>query len=128
MTASPPTVETTAPDRIGLGAGLLCYTVWGFLPLLFHAAEHAGAGALELVAWRTLWSVPLALGLVWIVDRGTALRALMGRPRDLGWLMVSAVLIAVNWSVYVWAVGSGRTLSASLGYYLNPLINMAAGA
>ncbi len=121
-------IEAMPLDRRGLGAGLLCYSIWGFLPLLFNAAEHAGAGVFEIVAWRTLWSVPLALALVWVIDRGAALKLVFLRPASLGALVVSASLIAVNWCTYVWAVENGQTLSASLGYYLIPLLNMAAGA
>jgi chloramphenicol-sensitive protein RarD len=118
----------TPADRRGLFAGLLCYGIWGFLPLLFNAAERSGAGVFEIVAWRTILSVPLAFGLVWVVDRAAALRALLLQPRQIALLALSAFLIAVNWTTYVWAVEAGKTLSASLGYYINPLVNMAAGA
>ncbi len=121
-------VEATPPDRRGLIAGLVCYTLWGFLPLLFNAAERSGAGVFEIVAWRTLWSVPLAILLVAVMDRGAGVRTLLKTPLVLLLLLLSAVLIATNWSTYVWAVDNGHTLSASLGYYLNPLLNMAAGA
>jgi chloramphenicol-sensitive protein RarD len=120
--------EKSAPDRSGLIAGLVCYTLWGFLPLLFNAAEHSGAGVFEIVAWRTLWSVPLAVVFVLATDRGASVMALMLAPRTLLALLLSAALIATNWSTYVWAVDNGHTLAASLGYYLNPLLNMAAGA
>lgn len=122
------TATATPADRRGLIAGLACYGVWGFLPLLFNAAEHSGAGVFEIVAWRTILSVPLALGLVWYVDRAAAFRMLLQRPGQIALLALSATLIAINWTVYVWAVENGRTLSASLGYYINPLVNMAAGA
>lgn len=122
------TAPATTRDHKGLGAGLLCYTMWGVLPLLFHAAERMGAGVVEIVAWRTIWSVPLALGLVVAVDRAAGLKALLLAPRHLLALALSSVLIAVNWLTYVWAVDSGHTITASLGYYINPLLNMAAGA
>jgi chloramphenicol-sensitive protein RarD len=115
-----------AKARAPLIAALVCYTFWGFLPILFLWAARQGAGAMEIVAWRILWSVPCAVALVMATRQGAALR---GLPlKTLAALALSAALIGVNWSVYVWAVGSGRTLSASLGYYLNPLLNMAAGA
>ena len=109
---------------------MICYTLWGFLPLLFNAAEHSGAGVFEIVAWRTIWAAPLAIALVCVImDRGAGWSALFTAPRASSRrLFLSAGLIAINWSVYVWAVDNGRTLSASLGYYLNPLLNMAAGA
>lgn len=95
---------------------------------MFNAAERSGATVFEIVAWRTIWSVPLALVLVFAADRGAGLKALLATPRIIAALALSAVLIAVNWTVYVWAVDNGHTLSASLGYYLNPLLNMVVGA
>lgn len=121
-------LTSSSTDRSGLLAGLACYSVWGLLPLLFHAAQRAGAGAFEIVAWRTVWSVPCALALVLAMDAGKAARALLARPRALTPLLLSAVLIGVNWTLYVWAVNSGRVLSGSLGYYINPILNMAVGA
>jgi chloramphenicol-sensitive protein RarD len=120
--------ERAAPDRAGLIAGLICYTVWGFLPILFAAAERSGAGAYEIVAWRSLWSIPLAILFVMAADRGASLKDLWLRPRILLALLFSATLIVCNWTVYVWAVVHGHVLAASLGYYINPLLNMAAGA
>jgi chloramphenicol-sensitive protein RarD len=115
-------------DRRGMIAGLACYTTWGLLPLLFHRAAYLGAGPFEIVAWRTIWSVPLAALLVFSFGRGAGLRALAARPATIRVLLVSALLIATNWTLYVWAVNNGHTLSASLGYYINPLLNVLAGA
>lgn len=112
--------------RAPLLAGLSCYLVWGLLPLLFLWGASLGAGAFEIVAWRTIWSVPCAALLVLVTGQA---RSLVGLPRaTLMALLFSAVLIGINWSTYVWAVSSGKTISASLGYYLSPLLNMAAGA
>ena len=115
-----------AADRAGLIAAFGCYGLWGLLPLLFQAVERAGGGAVETVAWRTLFSIPVAAALVIWTRQGPALRAL--GLRGGATLGLSAALIAFNWLVYVWAVHHGRTLEGSLGYYLNPLLNMAAGA
>lgn len=113
-------------DRSPLIASLACFTFWGLLPILFIWADRLGAGAMEIVAWRIIWAVPWAIALVLVAGQGGHLRRL---PRaTLAALLLSSALIAVNWSIYVWAVCSGRTISASLGYYLNPLLNMAAGA
>jgi chloramphenicol-sensitive protein RarD len=117
-----------ASDRRGIAAGLACYTFWGLMPLLFHAAARLGAEPFEIVAWRAIWSLPLAALLVFMFGRGAGLRALAANPRNIRVLLLSSVLIATNWTVYVWAVNNGHTLSASLGYYINPLLNMMAGA
>ena len=116
----------TAPGRGPIVAGLVCYTLWGLLPILFIWAQQAGAGAFEIVAWRTIWSLPCAGVLVFASGRAAGLRRL--ERSTWGALLLSSLLIAVNWCTYVWAVGAGRTISASLGYYILPLLNVAAGA
>src|SRR3569623_2651929 len=60
--------------------------------------------------------------------QGGEVRAIFRNPGALAWLTLSALLIAANWSIYIWAVNSGRVLETALGYYINPLIGMAAGA
>jgi len=122
MTARPP------GERSALAAGLLCYICWGLLPLLLRAAGEAGASAWEIVAWRTVWSVPFALALVAATGRLRPMRAAVMGRHALPLLTLSAALIAVNWTVYVYAVDTHRTLQASLGYYINPLFNVAVGA
>ncbi len=122
-------ISSEAADRRGIAAGLACYTFWGLMPLLFHAAARLGAGPFEIVAWRAIWSLPLAALLVFMFGR---VRRPAGARRQaratIRVLLLSSVLIATNWTVYVWAVNNGHTLSASLGYYINPLLNMMAGA
>jgi chloramphenicol-sensitive protein RarD len=116
-----------AEERAAVAAGALCYFFWGFLPLLFKAAAWAGAGPWEIVAWRTLWSLPAA-GLIILLTRSAgAVVQVLRSPKTFGWLVCSALLIGTNWSTFVWAVNSGHTLDASLGYYLNPLLSVAAG-
>jgi chloramphenicol-sensitive protein RarD len=121
-------MQIDSDEQRGQAAGLICYTLWGLLPLLFHAAARAGTSPFEIVAWRAIWSLPLALLLVILVGHGAGFRALAAAPKELRALLVSALLIGCNWSLYVWAVDNGQTISASLGYYINPLLNMLAGA
>ena len=120
------TAPTTSADRAPLIAGLACFTFWGLLPILFLWLGRLGAGAMEIVAWRIIWAVPCAVVLVLVAGQGGHLRHLSRQTWAV--LALSAALIAVNWSIYVWAVCANLTISASLGYYLNPLLNMAAGA
>jgi chloramphenicol-sensitive protein RarD len=120
-----------APDgspRQALAAGVGCYLFWGLLPVLFMIMGKAGAGPWEILGERTLWAAPWATGLVILAKQQGHLRAILGQPRVLALLTVSALLIGINWSTYVWAVANARTLDASLGYYITPLLNMAAGA
>ena len=109
-------------------AGIACYTMWGLLPLYLNALAAAGPGALEIVAHRAAWSTPCAGLLVLGAGQLREVRSALTSPRTLALLAASALAIACNWSLFVWAVSHGHVLESSLGYYINPLINMAVGA
>ncbi|MCA1749647.1 MAG: EamA family transporter RarD [Sphingomonadales bacterium] len=114
------------PDgRAGLAYGIGVYLFWGLVPLYFVLLT--GIDAIEIVAHRILWSVPLLLVLLAALGWLGRLRKALGTPRILRALAVSALLIAVNWLVYIWAVTHQHVLAASLGYFLNPLINVLLG-
>lgn len=117
------------PDaRAGLIAGVSCYLIWGFAPLLFQQMGAAGADAFEIMGHRAVWSVLWAGFLVWLARQGGQVWEVLHQPKTLALLALSTLLIAANWTLFVWSVNNGRLLETSLGYYLNPLINMAAGA
>ncbi|HET6970580.1 MAG TPA: EamA family transporter RarD [Phenylobacterium sp.] len=123
-------MASSAPgeSRLALGAGVLCYFIWGFVPLAFQAIHALGISPWETLSQRIVWSIPMAALLVLAARQGGQVLAVLRSPKILAWLALSSVLIAVNWGVYISAVTSGRLLEASLGYYINPLVNMAAGA
>ena len=108
----------------GVTAALLAYGLWGLMPLYFRLM--APATAIEVVAHRIVWS--LALLLLWLGVRGQ-FGPLWRRldARLLARLALAALLVSINWLTYVWAVTHGRTLDASLGYFLLPLFNVALG-
>ena len=126
MTASPSTHSSEA--RTALAAGVICYLIWGFVPLIFQQMAHQGANAWEIMGHRAVWGLVWSLLLVLLARQWSQVMAVLRQPKVLGWLSLSAILIATNWTVYIVAVNNGRTLDASLGSYLNPLLNMAAGA
>jgi chloramphenicol-sensitive protein RarD len=116
------------PDSPGLGppkaiaSAFGAYFLWGLLPAflaLFHTLP-----ALQVVAWRIVWTVPWALGLAALMAGWSSLRA---DRATLARLALSGLLIGANWMIYVWAVGQGRVVETSLGYFINPLINVAFG-
>jgi chloramphenicol-sensitive protein RarD len=117
----------SATPRAALVSAFSCYVLWGFMPLLFMGQHAVGFDALEILAHRALWAVGIAGLLVFIAGQGGQVRSALTNPRTLGWLTASTALIAVNWGVYVWATTHGATLEASLGYYINPLLNMVVG-
>ncbi|WP_164729859.1 EamA family transporter RarD [Rhodomicrobium lacus] len=108
----------------GLGFAIATYIVWGLLPL--YLALLKPASALEILGQRILWS--LVFLLAWLLVSGH-LRGLMRRlDRQLiGLYSLAAVLISVNWGVYILAVTSNRTVEASLGYFILPIINVIIG-
>ena len=123
--ANAPPGSARYESRRGLAFGLAAYGLWGVLPIYFMAI--AAVPAVDIVAHRVLWSLPflavlLLIGKDW-PKVGQALRS----RRTLGLLIVTAVLIGLNWLLYVYSVTSGHILAASLGYYLNPLANVLLG-
>ena len=125
---SPKAAAVRKPDH-GSGGGFLlgltAYALWGVLPVYFKAL--AAVPAVDIVAHRVLWSLPF-LALLILVTRGwDKVRAVATRPRTLGILFVTALLIGTNWLLYVYAVTSGHILAASFGYYLNPIANVLLG-
>ena len=125
--SSAPAGEVGAEERAAVLAGIACYFFWGFLPLLFKAAAWAGAGPWEIIAWRSVWSLVIITFVVGLTRCWRGVRAAIREPRTLVLLVAAAALIGTNWSLFVFAVNAGHTLDASLGYYLNPLMSVAAG-
>lgn len=119
-----------APDeaRTALIAGIGCYVIWGVLPLYFHLLAVLGVGSWEMIAHRTLWAAPWALLIVMLSRQGGQVMAVLRQPKTLLILACSTAAVFINWSIYVFAVNSGHVIETSLGYYINPLMNMAAGA
>ena len=117
--------DDQAHRRAGLWLGLGAYGLWGVLPLYFKALVHVPST--EIVAHRILWSLVFLGVLATLFRRWGTIRTALATPRVMMTLTASALLIAVNWLIYIWAVISGHVLEGSLGYYLNPLINVLLG-
>ena len=120
-------ISAPSTPRAALASAFGCYVMWGFMPLLFMAQGALGFDSLEILAHRALWSVAVAGLLVLLAKQGGQVRAALANPKTLGWLALSTALIGVNWGLYVWATTHHATLEASLGYYINPLLNMVVG-
>ncbi|KQN25658.1 hypothetical protein ASE86_05460 [Sphingomonas sp. Leaf33] len=108
----------------GLWLAVVAYVLWGGLPLFFKLL-HA-VPSLQILAHRVVWSLLLLLLAVVVLRRGKAIRA-AARGQTLALLVVSAALIAINWLTYIWSVGNAHVIEASLGYFINPLVNVALG-
>ena len=125
---SPAPAPAQSEGRAALIAGIACYGIWGIGPLIFQQMGAVGADAWEIMGHRAVWSVVWAGLLVLLAKQSRQVWQVLRDPKTVGLLLVSTLLIAGNWTLFVWSVNHGRTLETSLGYYLNPLINMAAGA
>ena len=115
----------TANPRRGYILGLTAYIIWGLFPLYFKAIQSVPA--LEIIVHRALWSALFGALLLLVWKHPGWLRELLNNPKRFAVLALSGVLIASNWLVYVWAVNNERMLEASLGYYINPLVNVLLG-
>lgn len=115
----------SSAQHSGLTAGVLAFSLWGFLALFWKLLE--ALPALEILSYRIVFSfivLPPAL-LCW--GRWHEVREAMSNRGALLRLLCSALLIAVNWFTYIWAVTNGHVLDTSLGYYINPLLSVLVG-
>ncbi len=112
----------TANPRRGYILGLAAYCTWGLFPLYFKSVESVPA--MEVVIHRVIWSALVGTLMLMIWRHPGWLRDLIAHPKRLLALTASGALIAGNWVTYVWAVHNDHMVEASLGYYINPLINV----
>ena len=127
LTAAKPAEAATAitSAKTGALAAASCYLLWGLVPLYWK--QLAGIDPVELIAHRHVWSLVFVLVLVGAQGGFGEVRATLGTARGVGVNFLSAVLLTANWLVYVWGVNTGHVIECSLGYFLVPLVNVAAG-
>ncbi len=104
---------------------ILAYGAWGLVPLFWHAL--AGVDALEILAHRVLWSLVFVALLISLSGRGSSVKEALRSFAKLKFLLASGALIALNWGIFIWAVLHDRLIEASLGYFMNPLVNVVLG-
>lgn len=111
--------------REGITAGLAAYLIWGFMPIFFTIVREVDP--LEILAHRVIWAIPFGAVILLVRRQWPEVKRAVTHRGMLGWLAVSTFFIAVNWFVFIWAIQQERIVEASLGYYINPLMNMVAG-
>jgi chloramphenicol-sensitive protein RarD len=109
----------------GILYGALAYTAWGLFPIFFKQLHSVNA--VEVVMHRIVWSLVFLLGVLLVKRHWAWLGPLRHSPKVLGAFALSAMLLSVNWMVYVWSVQNDHVLDASLGYFILPLVNVALG-
>lgn len=107
----------------GIAFGVGAYVLWGILPIFWKAIESVGA--FEILAHRIVWSMVLLTGIIGIRRSWAQIRRL--KASSVVRLLVAGGLLTVNWATYIWAVNNGHIVEASLGYFINPLLNVALG-
>ncbi|MGF7162324.1 chloramphenicol-sensitive protein RarD [Rhodoligotrophos appendicifer] len=114
-----------AESRKGFFCGLAAYVIWGFVTVYYKLAPHIPP--LEIVAHRAAWAVPFAVVVLMVLGGGATVGSILRTWRIMRVLMFTATIIAINWSLFIWAVANDRILESSLAYYINPLISVALG-
>jgi len=110
----------------GIAYASAAYLLWGVFPIYFKALQSVAP--LEILGHRIVWSLAVCAVLLLALRRLQWLAELRRQPRVLLWFAASSILVAANWFVYIWAVTAGRVVDASLGYFINPLVNVLIGA
>ena len=118
-------MTATNKQPSGLPHALGVYLIWGLIPLYFRLLHSVPP--FELVGWRVIFAFPVCLLLVATMRQFGDVRRAIANPRTLAALAVSAMLIGTNWLIYVIAIATDHVFAASLGYYINPLMNVLAG-
>jgi chloramphenicol-sensitive protein RarD len=112
-------------DRGGIIAALAAFTFWGLVPIFYKSLQTVGAW--EVLAHRVIWSVPILLIFLAIRDGKSFWKKLRLPLVSIAWLVLSGLVISLNWLVFVWAVANDHILETSLGYFGTPLINVLLG-
>ncbi|MEL1265501.1 EamA family transporter RarD [Pseudoxanthomonas putridarboris] len=114
-----------AIDRKGLAITAGTFFLWGVVPLYWHLLK--AVPSLQIIAHRIVWSAVLVIGWLLLKNGLAWWRQVRAQPRAVPLLGISSVLIAFNWGLYIWAVNAGHVVETSLGYFINPLINVMLG-
>jgi chloramphenicol-sensitive protein RarD len=116
---------TPPVDRRGLFAAIFAYALWGIFPLYWYLLK--AVPAMQIIAHRVIWCCVFVVGYLLLRDGSGWLRQALSGRKVGRMLLLSSVLISSNWGIYIWAVTSGRVVDASLGYFINPLVNVLLG-
>jgi len=111
--------------RKGLAAAIAAFVIWGIVPLYFRPLREVSA--LQVVAHRAIWSWLFVVASMALLGALAEIRATMADRKVVLRLGLAAILISVNWVIYVWAVAHNHVVDASLGYFITPLVNVLLG-
>ncbi|MCR1811619.1 EamA family transporter RarD [Sulfurospirillum sp. hDNRA2] len=118
-------MQTHSEEIRGYLYAVLAFGFWGLIPIYFKLLSHVGAG--EVLAHRIIWSVVLLYAMILFSKQMGHFKLLIRDLSKLKYLVLSALLVSLNWLVFIWAVSHNMIAESSLGYYINPLVNFALG-
>lgn len=118
-------MSLTREQKLGGLAAICAYTLWGIAPLYFK--QIAEIPSLEILVHRIVWSCLLLLLVVVAIRQWSQVLAVVKQPKLMSLLLLTSLLLGFNWWLFIWAVNQNHMLDASLGYYINPLLNVLLG-
>jgi len=118
-------MQLSREQKIGGSFAISAYTLWGIAPLYFK--QLAFVPAMEILLHRIVWSFLLLAIILTALQQWPKVQAVLRQPKLLAAMLGTALLLAGNWGLFIWAVNNGHMLDASLGYYINPLLNVLLG-
>jgi chloramphenicol-sensitive protein RarD len=116
---------SVAGSRLGLWYGLICYLIWGVIPLYFHLMNHVSPWI--ILCHRVVWSAGFLAVVVTVRREWRSILPVVRSRRNLIFLFAGSLLIATNWLVFIYAVSTQQVLQASFGYFINPVLSIALG-
>ncbi len=119
-------MKTSSDDSKGFLAAITCYILWGLVPIFWKQLKHIPA--LELINHRVIWSVFILLVIILVQKRFKTYAQGFLTAKSFFTLLLTTILISTNWLIFIWAVNENHILDTSLGYYINPILNIFLGS
>jgi chloramphenicol-sensitive protein RarD len=116
--------KLSEPNK-GVIFAVIAHLFWGGMAVYFGLIRHINP--MEIAVNRGVWSIPIAALVVWWLGQFTEVWAVLRNPKMVLILTLTSAIIVFNWTLYIWCIQHGRALEASLGYFINPLMNVAVG-
>ena len=117
--------RTLSTAETGVLLAVMAHIIWGGMAFYFGLIRHISP--IEIAVNRGFWALPIAVAVVWYLGQWPDVRRAVTNPKHLAILALTSALIVFNWGFYVWSIEVGRTLESSLGYFINPLLNVVMG-
>lgn len=118
-------MPTNPEQRKGVILACMAFFMWGLAPIYFKLLQHISA--FEILMHRVVWSVLFIVIIVSVMQQWRKIKHVIVQPKLLLMLVLTATLLGFNWGLFIWAVNNDHMLDASLGYYINPLLNVLLG-